>query len=130
MEKANWRQINGITKEILKNKKSMALEKLSIKMVTNLKGDLLVTVLKKDGENWIYPKIQFIKVKFWSISLMEKDLCNVQSLNTMDNMWKVWKKGKEKFNIQMGIGLKVHGNPTIKFLGMEKPLMVSIKEGY
>lgn len=61
---------------------------------------------------------------------MEMDFFNVQSLNTMDNMWKVGKKGKEKFNIQMGIGLKVLGNLIIKFLGMEKPLMVSIKEGY
>ena len=108
----------------------MALEKLNIKMVTNLKGDLLMTALKKDQENSICPKIQFIQAKFWSISLMEKDFCNVQSLNTMDNMWKVGKKGKEKFNIQTGIGLKVLENLIIKFLGMEKPLMVSIKEGY
>ena len=89
-----------------------------------------MTVLKKDQENSICPKNQSIQAKFWSICLMEKDKWYVQSLNTMDNMWKVWKKGMEKYNIQTGIGLKVLGNLIIKILDMEKPLMVSIKEGY
>ena len=51
MEKGNWRQFIGITKEISRNKKKMAEEKLNIKMVINLKVDLLMTVVKKEKEN-------------------------------------------------------------------------------
>ena len=61
---------------------------------------------------------------------MDKDPWNVQNLISMDNMWTVWKKGKEKFNLKMGTGFKALGNLMIKFLEREKPLMVSIKAAY